>query len=478
MACCIIDYRWARTAAAQPIALDGSAPNCMIPETKGGRGSASDPGQWGTFALLRLNAYGFGINGLMLAMDVMVLPALVLVLVSDEVKNTYLGLMGFSGLVLAAVVQLGIGPISDRTNTRLGKRVPFIVWGAAFILLGLGAVGFAPNFIVLFAAWLFIQSSINIGYGPYQALIQDLVPVNRMGWASSLKILADAAGALVLILVSGELIGQATGSEPGVWLWLALGFLGVCLVASTWITSLTVLARERISNGSQGAAAAEQPKTRRKLHPQLPRFVLSRLMLVIAMASFQTYGMFFLKDVAGLDNPAQALGRMIVIIGGSLAISVYVTGRLSDRMGRKPLVVLGALGAAASTILMLATSSTGQVMIVASLIGISVGALLSADWALANELGTSGREALHMGIINLANIGGAGLSKLMGPGIDALNRMEPVVQLWGFSYAVTGYTAMLISCALLFLCGAALLLPLKPDAHQGLPTGPLPQNPA
>ena len=450
----------------------------MTAPTPKAKPMSQDNNRWGNLALLRLNAFGFGINGMGLSMDVIILPALTLALVSDQLKNTYLGMLGFAGLVLAALVQLGIGPISDRVHSSLGRRVPFILWGAALVCLGLVGVGLAPNYAVLFAAWLFIQGSINIGYGPYQALIQDLVPTNRVGKASSYKILTDATGALILIFVAGELIGFASGSDPGFWVWLTLGILGASLVISAGITSSTVLARQRAHPEKQPAPSPARPAPLPRLHPQLTRFVVSRLMLVVAVSAFQTYGLFFLRDVVGLDNPAQALGRMILIIGGALALSVFLTGWVSDRVGRKPVVLAGALGAAAATIWMLTANDAGQVLIIASVIGFSVGALLSANWALANDLGTSGREALHMGIINLASIGGAGVAKLMGPGIDLMNRLEPTVHILGISYTVTGYSAMLIGCGALFFSGALLLLPLKADARDSLPSGQPPLPPA
>ena len=64
--------------------------------------------------------------------------------------------------------------------------------------------------------------------------------------------------------------------------------------------------------------------------PQLGLFLISRLVMITAIASFQTYGLFFLKDSVGLDNPAEALGRMILVIAGALAIAVYVSGWVSD----------------------------------------------------------------------------------------------------------------------------------------------------
>jgi len=40
--------------------------------------------------LLRLNAFGVGINGFYLAIDTVVLPVLVLILAPEALKNTYL----------------------------------------------------------------------------------------------------------------------------------------------------------------------------------------------------------------------------------------------------------------------------------------------------------------------------------------------------------------------------------------------------
>ena len=418
-------------------------------------------GRWGNLELLRLNAFGFGTNGVFLTMDIMILPVLTLFLVSHELKNTYLGFLGFGGLLMAALIQFGIAPLSDRTRSRLGRRVPFLLSGCMLICLGLVLVGLTPNYVALLVVWLFIQGGINVGYGPYQALIQDLVPAKRIGLASSYKILSDAAGALLLIFLVGELLGFAEGSTPGIWIWLSLGILGMSMLVTTGVTSSVVIRRQK----DDDAVYPFRPRRGLGLHPQLSRFLVSRLLILAAVAAFQTYGMFFIKDVIELANPTQALGRMILVIGVSLASSVYLTGRLSDRIGRKPLILAGAVGAAVATIWMLSAEDAGDVLMIASVIGFSIGALLSANWAMANDLGTSGREALHMGFVNLATISGSALAKVAGPGIDLLNRLEPTVLFLDHSYIISGYSALLMGCGLLFLTGAFLLLPLKIDSH-------------
>ena len=80
---------------------------------------------WSNWDLLKLNSFSFGITGFVLAMDTVILPVIVLTVAPDEFKNTYLAVLGISGLLMAALVQPTIGRISDRTQSPLGRRVPF-----------------------------------------------------------------------------------------------------------------------------------------------------------------------------------------------------------------------------------------------------------------------------------------------------------------------------------------------------------------
>ena len=66
--------------------------------------------------------------------------------------------------------------------------------------------------------------------------------------------------------------------------------------------------------------------------------------MISAAFIFPTYGLFYLKDMVQVANPAQTLGVMIVVIGGVMLLSVYPAGWVSDRVGRKRVVVVGAVG--------------------------------------------------------------------------------------------------------------------------------------
>ena len=98
-------------------------------------------------------------------------------------------------------------------------------------------------------------------------------------------------------------------------------------------------------------------------------------------------------------------------------------------------------------------------MITASVIGASSGALLSASWALANEMGDEQQAGTHIGIVNLSTIGGAALPRLFGPGIDLLNHTSEDL----------GYRALIGVCAALFIAGAIAILPVNPARMETAP---------
>ena len=191
-----------------------------------------------------------------------------------------------------------------------------------------------------------------------------------------------------------------------------------------------------------------------RLHPNLAWFVVSRAAFLAAVVIFTTFGLFFLRDKVQVDNPAQALGVAIIGVGGMLTLTTYPAGWLSDRIGRKPVLMAGVAVSVAGTLAMMWVNTYLMTVVVASVMGGAVGIVLTAHWAMANDLGTPGREAQHMGIVNLGTLIGAASAKALGPVPD-------LVAVWfGPGY---GYTALLSASALLFIIGAVALLKVKID---------------
>jgi MFS family permease len=92
---------------------------------------------------LKITILGFAMSALWQSMHTIILPLRLLDFVPEAEKNTYLGMLTFTGLLLAMFVQPIAGAFSDRSDSRWGRRRPYILIGGILALLILPGVGLA-----------------------------------------------------------------------------------------------------------------------------------------------------------------------------------------------------------------------------------------------------------------------------------------------------------------------------------------------
>ena len=407
---------------------------------------------WKAVDFLHLSAFSFGSTALSTALGVLVLPVLVLNIAPEDMKNTYLGVLSLAGLVVAMVVQPLAGHTSDRTSFAWGRRTPYIVVGGLLTSLSILGLGVSSRFLILMGSLMVIQLCINTALGPYYALIRDLAPQVRRGVVSSFKLLADSSGGVATLVSIAFLLGLYTATGRVIWLWLSLGIMSLILGVTTVWTAIGI--RGKDVNIAPVVVSMGASQLQRRAQAGFGWFLGSRVCSFAAMAVLQTYAVFFLRDVVGLSNPVRAVGTMTIFIGGSLLLAVYPFGKLSDRIGRKKVILASSLVASGGAFTLLLATNSLHVLLISSVLGASAGAFLSASWAMATDMVSSGRTAQQMGITNAAAVGGTALAKLAGPGVDLLNRIEGEL----------GYTILLAACGLLFIIGAMLLIPVPSNS--------------
>jgi Na+/melibiose symporter-like transporter len=402
---------------------------------------------------IKITIFGFAISALWGSLHTIILPLRLLDFVAESQKNTYLGLLTFAGLILAMLVQPIAGAISDRSGFGWGRRRPYILLGTILAIFLIPGIGLYNGFAAILIAYCLLQISSNIAHAPYQAFIPDLVPPTKRGRASGVKSLLEILGGVALLYPIALFMDRYSTGRGGFWLWPALATLAFVLLLAMTVTLLTV--RERPGGGTRLSlltALSRSFKIDVRANRNFIWFLFSRLLFFIAFFAVQTFALYFLRDVAGVTSPAAAAARFsIVAVGGMLAV-VYPAGSITDRVGRRPAVVsAGLIGALGVGLLFFFSTSYPVIMLSGGLLGISFGAFMSTNWALATDLVAKGEEARYLGLTNLATAGGGALGRLIGPIIDLVNAYR----------AGWGYLAMLAICFICFVAGSLLLLKIR-----------------
>ncbi len=391
-----------------------------------------------------MNVYWFGLAFMWNALHPIILPALLLLMVPETLKNTYLGGMTFTGLILAMVIQPLAGALSDRTRSRWGRRRPWMVAGTLLGLCCLAAMALARSFAALVLGYLLLQFVSNMAHGPAQGLIPDLVPSDRRGMASGIKNLFDMLGLVITSLVAGNLMG---GGNP----MLAFAIIGIVLAISALVTILTT--PETPIPSTEGSAVNHSLPDLLRVdwhsYPEYQRLIISRFLILVGIYAVQSFAQYYIRDWLRIPNPAEVTGNLLGAIGLALTALVFPAGWLSDRLGRLRLNVMAGALAALGIFLLIFARSVTSVYVFAAIIGAATGMFVSVNWALATDLIPREEAGKYLGLSNLATAGAGATSRLGGPLIDAVNALRPGAYL--------GYPVLFLLASASTLLGTLLI---------------------
>jgi len=402
---------------------------------------------------IKITIFGFALSALWGSLHTVIMPLRLLDFVPEAFKNTHLDLLILTGAVLAMAVQPIAGAISDRSSFGWGRRRPYILLGTILAILFLPGIGLSSSYATIFIIYCLLQISSNTAQGPFQGLIPDLAPQGKRGLASGVRGLLNVVGGVALIRLTAPFMDRYFSQQESSALWLSLSMLAIVLVGAMLATVLTV--KERPGAGSPRLSLLptlyRSFRINVKTRPDFILFLVCCLLIFTAWGTLIAHALYYLMDVVGVTGPAAATSDLLVVVSICLLAVIYPAGRLSDKVGRKPIAVssglLGALGIAA----LFFSQNYAQILLSGGLLGICGGAWISSQWALATDLVDRGEEARYLGLVNMSSAGAGALSRLVGPLIDFFNASSPNL----------GYQVMLLICFIFFVAGSLMLLKIK-----------------
>ena len=276
--------------------------------------------------------------------------------IPDDIAGVIMALDNVLALFLLPL----FGKLSDRTHTRLGRRMPYILGGtlAAVVLMNLLPVADAARSLWLFVVALgLLLLAMGVYRSPAVALMPDVTPKPLRSKGNAIINLMGTLGGVFTLAATGLLVTRdATGRENYSALFLAVSIL---MLAAVVVLLLTIrenrLAREvELQNlATQGedatqAQADETPSTGAgfsSLDPALRRSLI--LILCSVSLWFMGYNAVttaFTKYVSvqwGYDIKAASQCLMVATVGA--VVSYLPVGFLSSRFGRKRVIQAGVL---------------------------------------------------------------------------------------------------------------------------------------
>ena len=396
--------------------------------------------------LLALKSSWIGMSVMWNTLHVLLLPAVLLNYVPVDLKNSYLGLLTFIGLIVAMIVQPIAGAFSDRVIHRWGRRVPLIIIGTLLDLFFLGMIGWGKSLVVLAAGYIGLQFTSNISQGAQQGLLPDEVPADQLGLASGLKSALDITGIIGASLVVARLI-DPNGADPRLAIMAVIG----TLLITTLVTVFTAAKGVDRVVPIRTVPIPWKEVFRVDIRGNKPYWWLlaSRFFFLLGVYGLQSFAQYFIRDRLNVDNPIQVTGDLMASIAISLLLFTLLSGWLSDRIGRRRMQIIAGGFGIVGTLLMMNAQSDLELSIYGLILGLGLGTFMAANWALVNEYAPPAEAGKFLGLTNLATAGASALGRLEGPAIDALNLLKP-----GAFY---GWTAMFIFGAVCILASTILL---------------------
>jgi len=290
----------------------------------------------------------------------MIYPILPLFLTAIGATGLIIGLIEGAAETTASLLKVASGWYSDKFN----RRKPFILGGYG------ASAAVKPALIVATMPWqvLGIRITERIGKGirsaPRDALIADSTTPERMGKAFGFHKAMDSTGAVIGPIVALIILAYAASMEE-LEAYRLIFILATLPAFAAVLVALVVKDKEATRKVKRGRFAAELRSLGRE-------FWLVILVVMTFYVGEISYAFFVLQSKgAGMSDTTTIL--LYVLFNLVFVFVAMPSGSLSDRIGRKPIIVVSFLLFALTSVVMAKADSLPLLVLGFSLFGVYKG---------------------------------------------------------------------------------------------------------
>jgi MFS family permease len=297
--------------------------------------------------------------------------------------------------IVSAILQPVMGGLSDR----LGKRKLMIVIGLIVMAFGTLAYVLSTQFVDLLVLRLVQGAGVAI-----------TIPASLALMAVSTK--KETRGSAMGFFSTLRMVGFATGPLIGGFLYDHFGFNATFFAGTGFILLGLILVLAWVEKDKEIA-----PTPRQRGFRLIDRDLISAGIVGAGLATFIMASDFSMISTlenqfnARLNQTAFGFGIAFSALMVSRLLFQVPLGRLSDRVGRKPLIIGGLLLMAPATLLLGWVGTTFEFAGMRLVQGLASAAIAAPAFALAADLSKEGGEGRQMSIVTM----GFSLGIAVGP---------------------------------------------------------------
>lgn len=341
----------------------------------------------------------------------------------------HLSLFWLAAPLAGLIVQPIVGLSSDKTWTRLGRRIPFILGGS---IVSAAAMFFMPNsenFAAILAPLIFgatmlllMDTSFNVTMQPFRALVSDMVPDTQRNKGYAVQSFLINAGAVVGSLLPFILTSMGVANEPSpgnkvaptvIW---AFYFGGGALLLSVLWTSF----RTKEYPPKEYALynnISEEDNAKKTSFLQLLKQT-PKTMMQLAVTQFFSWFSLFLMWVYTTNGIAQSIWETtdpksaafneagnwtgVIFAAYSVFAALYslVLNKLADKFGRKNTYMFSLIAGGLGLLSMMFIKDKYVLFVSMIGIGIAWAAILALPYAILSSSLPAKQTGVYMGIFN------------------------------------------------------------------------------
>ena len=245
------------------------------------------------------------------------------------------GVILTAGRVIEAVDDPIIGWWSDRTRSRWGRRIPFVLFGTPFYALFFALLWLTPggdssyvNAIYLFVVLELFFLATTLTGGPYEALLPEIAPGHRdrmsvVAWQFYFGI----AGAVAGLVLSG-LIKDQVG-------FFAMGAIFATLALGSRYTGLAGVWKHAPRETPAAEIVLRDAFTATLRNRQFLYFLPTFVFYQLSVSMVTSWLPFFVSEVLERENEGTITSVLTAVALLAMVLSAFALWKLGDRKGKR-----------------------------------------------------------------------------------------------------------------------------------------------